>query len=178
MANAGGILALDLATVVGWAYGMPGGRPIHGSHRFAPVGSSRPEFFRLYGLWLSDMITVHDPRAIVFEAPVLNHKGPKKTSIETARKLIGLAAVTECIAATREVRKIQEVGAGTVKKHWTGNGHAKKPDMLDVARRMGFEPRDDNAADALGVWHWAVAQLAPRVRQPRYDGPLLGVGRQ
>lgn len=41
-----------------------------------------------------------------------------------------------------------------VKKFWAGRGNAKKPEMIKEAQRRGFDPKDDNTADAIALWHW------------------------
>ncbi len=48
----------------------------------------------------------------------------------------------------------------TVKKTWTGNHMAKKPDMVAQAKARGFRVEDDNEADALAILHWAIAKEA------------------
>jgi Holliday junction resolvasome RuvABC endonuclease subunit len=52
----------------------------------------------------------------------------------------------------------QGVPVGTIKKHATGKGNASKEDMIAAARRQGFDPADDNEADALALLAWAIAQ--------------------
>ena len=39
----------------------------------------------------------------------------------------------------------------TVKKHWTGSGRAGKTDMIDQAKARGFGVKNDNEADALAL---------------------------
>jgi Holliday junction resolvasome RuvABC endonuclease subunit len=53
-----------------------------------------------------------------------------------------------------------------LKKYATGSGGAKKQDMIDNARDAGYEPRDDNEADAF----WCRA-----AGRHRYDGKTVGV---
>ena len=43
---------------------------------------------------------------------------------------------------------------GTIKKFATGNGRAGKPLIIAAARSWGFEPADDNEADALALLHY------------------------
>ena len=62
------------------------------------------------------------------------------------------------LTAWAEQRAIPYQGApvGTVKKHATGKGNAGKPAMIAAARARGFDPTDDNEADALAILHWAI----------------------
>ena len=47
---------------------------------------------------------------------------------------------------------------GTIKKHATGRGNARKDAMLAAARARGHSPADDNEADALALLYWAIAR--------------------
>lgn len=159
MPDSGTILALDLGGVTGWACGKPGADPVSGSHRI-PGDRGDPAYFDHFGGWLADMLTVHAPRLLVYEAPILTGA---KTHFQTAFRLIGLAAITQMIAHRREIVRIEAANNATVKKHVLGNGRAEKIEMIDEMRRRGWEPRDEHAADALGVLLWAEAKHAPKV---------------
>lgn len=172
----GGLLALDLATVVGWAHCGLGYRAVtsleaqaidrptgvlSGSHRIAAPGVGIGGFLNAFDLWLSDLVTLHTPDILVFEAPILTGG---QTSIDTARKLMCLAGVTELIAHRRQIPIVREVNVSSVKKHWTGNGRAKKFEMIDAARARGFAPRTDDEADALAAMDFAASILLDRRR--------------
>ena len=43
------------------------------------------------------------------------------------------------------------LGVGEIKKHATGKGNAPKNDVIAAMRARGFEPEDDNDADALAL---------------------------
>jgi Holliday junction resolvasome RuvABC endonuclease subunit len=47
---------------------------------------------------------------------------------------------------------------GTIKKHATGKGNASKEEMIAAARAKGFNPTDDNQADALMLLCFAIEQ--------------------
>ena len=46
----------------------------------------------------------------------------------------------------------------TIKKHATGKGNAGKAEMIAAATARGFDPVDDNHADALALLDWAMTQ--------------------
>ena len=48
------------------------------------------------------------------------------------------------------------VPVGTIKRHVTGKGNAGKQAVIEAVRALGFEPEDDNEADALALLHWVV----------------------
>ncbi len=47
------------------------------------------------------------------------------------------------------------VPVGTLKKHATGKGNANKAEVLAAVQARGFEPGDDNEADAIAILLWA-----------------------
>jgi crossover junction endodeoxyribonuclease RuvC len=48
------------------------------------------------------------------------------------------------------------VPVGTLKKSWCGKGNASKDLMIVEAERRGYAPVDDNEADALALFNWAL----------------------
>ena len=162
----GTLLALDLGTCSGWACAVPGCEPVYG-HVWLPSDRGDGAFFNRFRQWLLDHITVHAPRLIVYEAPLITASA---THIKTAMRLIGLAAHTIECAYAREVRA-EPANNATVKKFVTDNGRAKKPAVMDAIRDMGWTPENDNVADALAVLLWAKSKWAPTVR--RAAGPLF-----
>jgi len=169
MSSTGGICCLDLGTCSGWACCVPGGEPVYG-HVWLPSDRGDGAFFNRFRQFLLDRITILSPRLIVYEAPLI-HAG--MTHIGTVMRLFGLAAHTEEIGFAREVR-VEKANNSTVKKHATGNGHAKKPEMMDAIRARGWQPENDNVGDALAVLLWAESKWAPQVT--RSAGPLFARG--
>lgn len=168
MIDPAGILALDLATTTGWAACGPAYRSIttlDASKRVAPPldvvsgrykiqhGWSIGPFLDDFCIWLEVKIGACKPRFLVFEAPILT----RGTSVDTARKLMSLAAMTEFVAHRQQVPVVRECHVGQIKRHWTGNGVAGKDQMVECARMRGFRPSDDNEADALAVMDYAAS---------------------
>ena len=50
----------------------------------------------------------------------------------------------------------QGVPVGTIKRFATGKGNADKAAMIAAIRARGFNPADDNEADALAILLWAI----------------------
>ena len=50
----------------------------------------------------------------------------------------------------------QGVPVGTIKRHVTGRGNADKAAMISAVQARGFEPADDNEADAIAILLWAI----------------------
>ncbi|GJE13669.1 hypothetical protein [Methylobacterium longum] len=163
------ILALDLATKTGWAVGSPDSEPRYGTKVLPSTYEDIGRFAAAYNEWLLDMITLESPALIVFEAPIL----AGQTTLTTARKLGGLAWHTEFVCNLRQVR-CAEHHLQSVKKFFAGSGCADKTAMIEAARRHGWDPKDDNAADALGLWACTVHEKAPQ-HGKRFALGALGV---
>jgi Holliday junction resolvasome RuvABC endonuclease subunit len=155
------LLALDLASKTGWAFGEVAERPLtpieanahakceieSGTVRFSGEGGA---FFRSFATWLTTMLNRHQPNIVVFEAPVL----PSRTQLKTIRRLYTLAGLTEMLAEPL-VDQVFEAHLQAIKKHATGNGRADKAAMMRAAQAMGWRPVDDNEADALWLHSYA-----------------------
>jgi Holliday junction resolvasome RuvABC endonuclease subunit len=98
------------------------------------------DFYR----WLTQLIQEYAISQVYFER-VYAHSGSE------AAHLYGyfmhtLAAVCEELHV-----KCTGIPVTTIKKYATGSGRATKGEMMDFAKRRGFNPVDDNAADALAI---------------------------
>ncbi len=136
------ILALDLGTCTGWALRRPDGITLSGTVSFKPGryegGGMR---FLRFSQWLDSL---DKPGTVYFEE-VRRHRG-----VDAAHCYGGLMAT---LTAWCEARKIpyQGVPVGEIKRHATGKGNADKAAMIAAARGKGFQPADDNEADAIAI---------------------------
>lgn len=180
------VLALDIATVTGWALCGPNRTargdiiPLFGSFRAGPAYIGEMEYGAVYVDFrdkLVDLVTVHKPRFGVFEAP-LNFAGGGETkkgqaSVATVRKLLGLCAIAE-ETFERMGLEVLEVNVQSVRKHFCNDSRAKKWHVRQTCRALGWNAQDDNAADALAVWDFSRASLKLRSSA----GPLYGEAAQ
>lgn len=149
-----GILALDLGTKCGWACtnGQSGVWNLKPStHESAGVRYQK--FARI----LREYMSVHNVSQVVYEE-VHAH-----VAVDAAHVYGGLMAVLQMVCVERGI-EYQGIGVGTIKKHGTGNGHAKKDDMI-VAATLKFSKVniiDDNHADALILLDYAQNKLGSR----------------
>jgi len=160
----GSILALDLATRTGWAEGEIGSRPRHGSERFAPAGADRAAVLSGAIRHLQRRFMAFPPAMVVFEAPMAPNIMAGRTNANTARTLIGLAGLVEAICAINGIHRVREAKVSDIRRWFIGGnprGEIGKKLTIERLREMGFEPEDDNAADALALWHYAAAQHDP-----------------
>lgn len=147
-----------MATRFGWACGAPGGRPAYGSVLLS--GRERPARYAGFLDWLDDAARVHKPARIVAEAPLASGDFAGR---DAALLALGFGAHLEMWAWDRSI-PLEMMHAGTVRKQVLGRGTFPKGEakgaVIEWARREGFEPGDDNAADALLLWHAATGQRA------------------
>jgi len=159
------ILALDLALQTGWALGTPADtKPISGSVQIVREDASMAKLFSEWRIYLRDFLSLNpDITLVVFESPLLPFMKQGKTTISTLRRLIGLASVTEELLYSLNKYDIREARVSDVRSHFIGSNRHKRDEakMLTArrCRQLGWEPQDDNAADALALWDYQVACL-------------------
>lgn len=143
------ILALDLGTTTGWALSA-GGIIMSGTWNLEPSrydgGGMR---FVKFKSRLNEIHAANAVEHVGFEE-VRRHAGT-----DAAHVYGGLMAVlTEWCESHAPKIPYEGIPVGTIKKFATGNGRAGKPLMIAAARSWGFEPTDDNEADALALLHY------------------------
>ena len=146
------LLALDLGTTTGWATSqhIAATRSIQsGSQSFKPgrFEGGGMRFLKMQK-WLTDMHMLAGGFHWVCFEEVRNHAG-----VDAAHAYGGFLG---CLTGWCEAQSVPYLGVpvGTIKKSWTGNGGAGKPLMIKIAQAKGFNPVDDNEADALALLHW------------------------
>ena len=154
------ILGLDISTNCGWAAGDSADGPTFGTHVLPKVGRGVGLLSASYETWLTGKIQKHRPDLVMMEAP-LPRDGPR-TNFMTRYKLMGLCWETEKVCHVEQVKLCQWVPISTLKKFWTGHGHAKKAEMVNVAEQLGFDVEDDNQADAIAAFCYGVQLHAPQ----------------
>ena len=144
------LLALDLGTTTGWAMGPPDGGIVSGTVSFRPSrydgGGIRYLRFRA---WLDSVAEDADRIGAVYYEEVRRH-----LSTDAAHVHGGLLATLTAWCEQRAIA-YQGVPVGTIKRHVTGKGNADKAAVVAAIRARGFNPTDDNEADALAILLWA-----------------------
>lgn len=146
------ILALDLGTTTGCALRTAEGLITSGTVSFRPSrydgGGMRYVRFRA---WLERLAVDAGPSGAIHFEEVRRHVGT-----DAAHVFGGLLATLTAWAETAGV-PYQVVPVGTIKRLATGNGNASKDAMTAAARARGFDPADDNEADAIGILYCETA---------------------
>ena len=155
------VLALDLGTKTGWAI-RSRGIARSGTVSFAPrVREGAGQRWIKFRRFLAETAAEADLGAIYFEDVKAHGQG----AVLAAHVYGGFLAHLELWAELNRI-PLHGIGVGTVKKHWTGKGNAKKSDMLRVARERGLRPVDDNEADALALLDYALCDQGEHTPTP------------
>ncbi len=167
------VLTYDLATVTGWAVGVSdsgtpptplesaAGQTIDyiesGSTRVAMPGSSLGVFAMSAERFFKEHLHRIRPQLVVFESPILR----METKIIILRKLYGLAYELEKLCSTYGIRVAEEYNAKFYKHMGVKARKSKerKAQMMEACRVHGWDPADDNEADALGLLHYTLTIL-------------------
>ena len=145
------VLAIDLGTITGWAVRNSRCRILHGTAEFRPSryegGGMR---YLRFGKWLDQTLDVTGGIDAIHYEEVRRHAGTDASHVYG-----GLLAT---LTAWCEDRSIPYGGVpvGTWKRHACGKGNASKDEVLAAMRERGFEPADDNEADAIAILLWAL----------------------
>jgi crossover junction endodeoxyribonuclease RuvC len=158
----GTVLALDLATVTGWAAGKPGTVPTFGHVRFMRPGMSRAAGYRELRGWLD--MTMHQGKVdlIVFESPAVPSIMAGKTNIDTIKLLIGLAENLEEWSYNHI--ELREASVSQVRSHFIGQNMKAaiaKPMTMQRCRTLGWNVATTDEADACALWDYQCCHLRP-----------------
>jgi hypothetical protein len=166
MTFTGNVLALDLATTTGWAYGEPGALPIFGHIRFGKPGDPHGQTLRAFRTWLEDNWGSSKarmrPALIVYESPAVPAFMGKKTNINTTRLLMGFAEHTEEWCYNRF--ELHEATTSQVRCHFIGNNpksHIAKPQVYDRCHDLGWMCATHDESDACALWNYQCSLIDP-----------------
>ena len=140
------ILALDIATQTGWADSNGN----HGTLDLKPYKSDYGHLFHVFEGWLADKLMDLSPDILAIERPFTRIGGHELL-------LQGLNAHAHKVGYLWGAER-RETPPKTVKKFATGNGNAKKPDVIAAVEGWGFKPANDHEADAIALMTYWKAQ--------------------
>lgn len=147
----GPLLALDLGTTTGWALRLATGQILHGSISFRPSrfdgGGMR---FVRFSAWLDTLIADAGSLEAIYFEEVRRHLG-----VDAAHLYGGFLATLTAWCEHRSIA-YQGVPVGTIKRHATAKGNAGKDAVVAAVTARGFNPKDDNEADAIALLLWAI----------------------
>jgi Holliday junction resolvasome RuvABC endonuclease subunit len=147
------ILALDLGTRTGFAIASTADNAmLSGTWHFQPsrYDSSGMRFVK-FRARLQETVESIRPDLVAYEE-VRRHVGTSAAHVYG-----GLVAMLQTYCQEASIDYIA-VPVATIKKHFTGKGNADKAKMIAVARSLGFNPADDNEADAIALVRYALVE--------------------
>lgn len=143
------VLSLDLGTKTGWALNDSGSIQ-SGTKDFKPGrfegGGMR---YLRFKNWLTELKAQSEGIEEVYFEEVRNH-----SAVDAAHVYGGLLATLTAWCEHHNIA-YKGVPVGTIKKFATGKGNAKKDAMIAAIQARGFNPKDDNEADAIAISLWA-----------------------
>lgn len=164
------ILAIDPATKCGWCVMNEAGHVVESGtwDLFQPILSvRRGTLFLRLGAKLRELLTSDGFETI---GTIAYERVFQHTSEAQDRIYGGLVGKLEEIAAEYEL-DTAGIAVSTAKKHATGHGNAKKPEMLAAAqKRWGDSIVDDNQADACWIADAARVGLHRKAKEAKKKG--------
>jgi hypothetical protein len=161
------LLALDIATRCGWARGPVGDpHPQSGSVRFGTDGASNNAVFAHCLAWISETLKDEPrPDIVVVEAMLPPTAKVGKTTRETRDRLAGLHGIVRAVSFLRGIYDVREASVSQVRHHFIGGNFKSETaerETRERCRRLGWNPEDHNAADALALWAFEASTLDPQ----------------
>lgn len=145
------ILALDLGTKCGYALETPSGSIVSGVWNLTP--SKFDSYGQRFVAFKQALTRKHAiwPLAKIYYEEVRAHM-----AVDAAHVYGGMMATLQTFCLENKI-EYQGVPVGTIKRHATGKGNSKKPEMIKAAVRLysSINVVDDNHADALCILNWA-----------------------
>jgi Holliday junction resolvasome RuvABC endonuclease subunit len=146
------VLSLDLGTKTGWAI-FHDTKIVSGVEDFKRKTWTRNKvkFSQGYGIIFLKFAEFLEEKHKEFKIDevcyekVMNHKGAYASHIYG-----GFEALLSYFCEENSI-KYSSIPVGTIKKHCTGKGNAKKDQMIEAVKALGFNPKDDNEADAIAL---------------------------
>lgn len=161
----GGVLALDLSSVTGWAYARPmiDRQPWCGTWHLPKIGGEGARYVAFENI-LAEAMTVLQPIAMVIEATL-----PMMALAEHSNQSIAFQQITLRGIAIMEAYRANcpwtSIDARTVRQEvlgapWGLKRKEAKAMAINWCARRKIAVADDNAADAVMLWEWRRMRIA------------------
>lgn len=138
-------LALDISLYTGWALRGADGVTTFGTRNFSGLagpGGCPIRVGRRFRQWIDGFLDEHMPDVLVIERPFFRG--------DVTWLLVGMAWEAQRAAEERGIARA-DYAVNSIKKHATGDGRAKKPEMVQAIRLRGFKVQNDHEADAVAI---------------------------
>jgi Holliday junction resolvasome RuvABC endonuclease subunit len=162
------VMFWDIATATGYAVDWPSGgdKPLTGIVLARHSGDDLGEAFDALDRGLTELIQVHKPDEIAFEASFPfqgDGASTRPTNYHTLRKTLGLVAIAEKCAWRAGIAPY-ECNISAIRKHFTGIGRFKtsaaaKAEVLQRCKVLGWPVKSLDEADAAAGWSFTKGML-------------------
>jgi Holliday junction resolvasome RuvABC endonuclease subunit len=166
------ILALDIATITGWAMGPASDNPQYGTVRLKARDDHPREAAYNLMCFLADIFRAEVPDFVVWEEPMppIFHanQAAKTGKVQQNNASMTLPVMLDGViyaCCTRKgvpcaaVNRMKVLNHFTGKARWGGGAEAKRA-VVSRCHMLGLLPKNvknDDIADAISIWHWAAA---------------------
>jgi crossover junction endodeoxyribonuclease RuvC len=154
------ILALDIASRLGWARGRVGDAPTFGTVNFGTTDT----VFAAAMMWILDTIALDPPDAVIIEKMLPPQAMTGETSRAVRDRLAGLQGIMRGVAALRGI-PVSEATVVQIRAHFIGDSSlrrkAAKTAVIERCRALGWNVQNDNEADACAAWSCACGRIDP-----------------
>ena len=152
------VLAIDPGTKMGWALGKSGSSEVLSgtwdlSLRRGDSSGMRYVYLRKK---LTEILAAYPDLEMVITEQAHNRGG------HATEVLNGLVTHVQSWCAEHNITKVTSVHSSTLKKSATGKGNASKEEMIQTAIEKGWNPKDDNEADALHILDYALHEVVDK----------------
>jgi len=154
------ILALDLGSEMGYAAACANGRQFSGLRH---IGAAAEGFKGRRWAELRRNLTSIQSDAGGIDI-IAYERGSFFKSIAAGADYFGLVATLQLWAWENEIA-IKPASPGSVKKHVTGGGRAKKEAVIFAVRQAGFDPSGSDEADAIALRDFVLSVLNQPVNE-------------
>jgi hypothetical protein len=163
------ILALDAATQTGVCSGCPGETPVFETVAFGDSGDNHLEVGAQALKWIAHRLTDDRPDQLWIEEPLSFEGSEGRTTRTTLVRLNGLYMIFGSAARLKGV-PVHPVLVSSARKPFLGHGRLKTIEAKKRARAMcrllGWQPKNDDEADAGCIWWFACVANSPNLAQP------------
>lgn len=145
------VLALDLGTKCGFAVGSD-------SHMISGTWNLKPSRWDGGGMvYVKFRARLDEIRGAYGIGMVAYEEVRRHAGTDAAHRYGGLMATLTAWCEEHDI-PYQSTPVGTIKKHFTGKGNAPKELMIAECEKRGFQPCDDNEADAIALFDYVLSQ--------------------
>lgn len=162
------VLALDIATTTGFAYGGPEQpSPKIGSVQFGSAAASPDAVFGAALAWANRFFAENKPDLIAIEKMLPPMAMSGKTTRSVRDRLAGLQGILRGAARNAGLFEVAMVDVGDIREHFIGQRGAKrdsaKLQTMQRCRQLRWTVDNDNEADAAALWSYQVSRIDPRL---------------